>query len=179
MQLKIQVEADLQVSAKMESEIQDKVIFQTNMKSKIQVQTTSQFLRFRTLLDYPVGTMLESKFTSMIQTIHQFCLSMVLFLILQSSLNADPLSLRFLVILFNTFSSSIPFQGCGGPAHHNPFQGLGGPTHRIFRIFTFEDAVMHSILEMKKIIEKEVIAVHQQMEIKITIYQLQVFKFEF
>ena len=51
---------------------------------------------------------------------------MDLFNILCSSSNADPLSLRFLVIILNTFSS------------YNPFQGLGGHTHRIFFYFHFQ-----------------------------------------
>ena len=156
-QSKILVKVDLQVSAKLESEVQVKTIsqfhsyshlsgililylclsflgvikeqslfhpsryffgylVQTNMKLKIQVKMTS-----------PCTTM-ESKFTSTIRTIHQFCLSRIqtihqlclsmgLLTILRSSSNADPLSLRFLVILLNMFSSYNPFQGFGVPAH--------------------------------------------------------------
>ena len=43
--------------------------------------------------------------------------------------------------------------------------------------FTF--SFKHSILEMKKIMEKEVIPVNQGMEMKITMNQVQVFEFGF
>ena len=68
---------------------------QTNMKSKIQVQTAS------------LCTTMELKFPSTIQTIRRLCLTMDLFTILCTSSNAYPLWIRFLVIISNKFSSYI------------------------------------------------------------------------
>ena len=140
------------------------------MKAKL------QFNPCRNLLGCPVEPKMESKITSKIQKMHQFCVSMGLVPILQSSSNDDPLLLHFLVLIFNTFSSFNVFQGLGGPTHRNPFQGS---THLIF---IFEDEV---IMEMRistvpgDKLTFSVIPVHQKIEMTMKINPVRVFEFRF
>ena len=97
-------------------------------------------------------------------------------------MNVDPLLLHCFVPIFNKFSSVKPFQGLGDPTHHTfIFEDEVNMEMIISTIpadkLTF--AVKQSILEVKKIPEKEIIPVHQRMEMKITIYPIKVFEFGF